>query len=90
MGVRILNYLRVILFWCPVGFCRRSRCGQGTRYHRRAGKFLALALPSRRVRAHLEDVDKQADIDVYVKGANGSPLDGSAVVTLTKLRRRIH
>jgi len=35
--------------------------------------------------AHMEDVDKQADIDVYVKGANGAPLDASAVVTLTKL-----
>jgi tetratricopeptide (TPR) repeat protein len=35
--------------------------------------------------AHLEDVDKQADIDVYVNGPNGAPLDGSAVVTLTKL-----
>jgi len=35
--------------------------------------------------AHLEDVDKQGDIDVFVKGPNGAPLDGSAVLTLTKL-----
>src|SRR5580700_7311477 len=35
--------------------------------------------------AHMEDVDKQADIDVYLKGASGAPLDASAVVTLTKL-----
>jgi tetratricopeptide (TPR) repeat protein len=35
--------------------------------------------------AHMEDVDKQADIDVFVKGPNGIPLEGSAVVTLTKL-----
>jgi tetratricopeptide (TPR) repeat protein len=35
--------------------------------------------------AHMEDVDKQGDIDVFVKGPNGAPLDGSAVLTLTKL-----
>ena len=35
--------------------------------------------------AHMEDVDKQADIDVFLKGPNGVPLDGSAVVTLTKM-----
>jgi tetratricopeptide (TPR) repeat protein len=33
----------------------------------------------------MEDVDKQADIDVFVKGPNGAPLDASAVVTLSKL-----
>ena len=35
--------------------------------------------------AHMEDVDKQGDIDVFLKGPNGIPLDGSAVVTLTKM-----
>jgi tetratricopeptide (TPR) repeat protein len=35
--------------------------------------------------AHMEDVDKQGDIDVFVKGPNGTPLDSSAVLTLTKL-----
>jgi tetratricopeptide (TPR) repeat protein len=35
--------------------------------------------------AHMEDVNKQADIDVYLTGPNGSPLEGSAMVTLKKL-----
>ncbi|HXA80728.1 MAG TPA: hypothetical protein VNV14_05600, partial [Opitutaceae bacterium] len=35
--------------------------------------------------AQLQDVAKQSDVDVYVKGPNGASLDGSAVVTLTKL-----
>src|SRR5580704_9828026 len=35
--------------------------------------------------AHMEDLQKQGDIDVYVKGPNGAPLDSSAVLTLTKL-----
>lgn len=33
----------------------------------------------------MEDLQKQGDIDVYVKGPNGAPLDSSAVLTLTKL-----
>jgi tetratricopeptide (TPR) repeat protein len=35
--------------------------------------------------AQMEDVIKQADIDVYLTGPNGAPLDGSAMVTLRKL-----
>jgi tetratricopeptide (TPR) repeat protein len=35
--------------------------------------------------AHLEDASLQGDIDVYIKGPNGTPLGDSAVVTLTKL-----
>jgi tetratricopeptide (TPR) repeat protein len=35
--------------------------------------------------AHMEDVDKQGDIDVFVKGPNGAALESSAVLTLTKL-----
>jgi len=33
----------------------------------------------------MEDLQKQGDIDVYVKGPAGAPLDSSAVLTLTKL-----
>jgi tetratricopeptide (TPR) repeat protein len=35
--------------------------------------------------AHLEDAEKQGDVDVYLKGPNGDPLQGSAVLTLTKM-----
>lgn len=35
--------------------------------------------------AHMEDVDKQGDIDVFLKGPNGASLDGSAVLTLMKM-----
>lgn len=35
--------------------------------------------------AHMEDASLQGDIDIYLKGPNGAPLDGSAMVTLKKL-----
>ncbi|MGC1485221.1 MAG: hypothetical protein WA789_15625 [Candidatus Acidiferrum sp.] len=35
--------------------------------------------------AHMEDLSLQGDIDIYLKGPNGTPLDGSAMVTLKKL-----
>jgi len=33
----------------------------------------------------MQDLDKRGDIDVYVQGPNASPLEGSAVLTLTKV-----
>jgi hypothetical protein len=35
--------------------------------------------------AHLEDAEKQGDVDVYLKGPSGDPLQGSAVLTLMKM-----
>jgi tetratricopeptide (TPR) repeat protein len=35
--------------------------------------------------AHLEDASLQGDIDVFLKGPNGAAVEGSAVVTLTKM-----
>jgi tetratricopeptide (TPR) repeat protein len=86
MCVRILNYLRVVLF---------ISCGSLLPVEVWAGKPAAPEpggqIPSSSSptvttgQAQLQDVAKQADVDVYVKGPNGAPLDGSAVVTLTKL-----
>src|SRR6202790_751667 len=84
MLLRVLKYLRVLLF---------VSCGLLLPVEVWAGN--PAPSPGRQTpnpsptiingQAHMEDVDKQADIDVYVKGPNGAPLDGSAVLTLTKL-----
>jgi Tfp pilus assembly protein PilF len=85
MCVRILNYLRVIptvscWFLLPVAVWAGKPAPEP------GGQVPYSSSPTVTAgQAHLEDVDKQADIDVYVKGLNGAPLDGSAVVTLTKL-----
>jgi len=85
MCVRMLNYLRVILtvscwFLLPVA------AWAGKPAPEPGGQVPYSSSPTVTAgQAHMEDVEKQADIDVYVKGLNGAPLDGSAVVTLTKL-----
>ncbi len=84
MCVRVLKFFRVILI---------VACGLFLPVEVWAGN--PLPLPAWQVpgpgpvllpgQAHMEDAEKQADIDVFVKGPNGAPLEGSAVVTLTKL-----
>src|SRR5580692_6714007 len=85
MCVRILKYLRVILI-ASCGFLLPVEVGAGKPAAEPGGQVPYSSSPTVAAgQAHMEDVDKQADIDVYVKGINGAPLDGSAVVTLTKL-----
>src|SRR5580692_20588 len=85
MCVRILKYLRVILI-ASCGFLLPVEVGAGKPAAEPGGQVPYSSSPTVAAgQAHMEDVDKQADIDVYVKGADGAPLDGSAVVTLTKL-----
>jgi tetratricopeptide (TPR) repeat protein len=85
MCVRILNYLRVILI-VSCGFLLPAEVWAGKPAPLPGGQVPYSSSPTVSAgQAHMEDVDKQADIDVYVKGPNGAPLDGSAVVTLTKL-----
>jgi Tfp pilus assembly protein PilF len=85
MCVRILKYLRVILT-VSCGFLLPVAVWAGKPAPEPGGQVPYSSSPTVTAgQAHLEDVEKQADIDVYVKGLNGAPLDGSAVVTLTKL-----
>jgi len=85
MCVRILKYLRVILT-VSCGFLLPVAVWAGKPAPEPGGQVPYSSSPTVTAgQAHLEDVEKQADIDVYVKGINGAPLDGSAVVTLTKL-----
>jgi Tfp pilus assembly protein PilF len=84
MGVGILNYLRVILI-VSCGFLLPVEVWAGNPVPSPGGQVPGSSPTVTAGQAHLEDVDKQADIDVYVKGPNGAPLDSSAVVTLTKL-----
>jgi len=85
MCVRILKYFRVILT-VSCGFLLPVAVWAGKPAPEPGGQVPYSSSPTVTAgQAHLEDVEKQADIDVYVKGINGAPLDGSAVVTLTKL-----
>jgi len=85
MCVRILKHLRVILT-VSCGFLLPVAAWAGKAAPEPGGQVPYSSSPTVTAgQAHLEDVEKQADIDVYVKGLNGAPLDGSAVVTLTKL-----
>jgi Tfp pilus assembly protein PilF len=85
MCVCILKYLRVILT-VSCGFLLPVAVWAGKPAPEPGGQVPYSSSPTVTAgQAHLEDVEKQADIDVYVKGINGAPLDGSAVVTLTKL-----
>jgi len=84
MLLRVLKYLRVILFvscglLLPVEVWAGNPAPSPGRQTPNPSPTIIIG------QAHMEDVDKQADIDVYVKGPNGAPLDGSAVLTLTKL-----
>jgi tetratricopeptide (TPR) repeat protein len=85
MCVRILNYLWVILI-ISCGFLLPVEVWAGQPAAEPGGQVpYSSSSTVTAGQAQLEDVEKQADIDVYVKGPNGAPLDGSAVVTLTKL-----
>jgi Tfp pilus assembly protein PilF len=85
MCVRILKYFRVILI-VSCGFLLPVEVWAGKPAPEPGGQVPYSSSPTVSAgQAHMEDVDKQADIDVYVEGPNGAPLDGSAVVTLTKL-----
>jgi tetratricopeptide (TPR) repeat protein len=85
MCVRILKYLRVILI-VSCGFLLPVEGWAGKPAAEPGGQVPFSSNPNVTAgQAQLEDAEKQADIDVYVKGPNGAPLDGSAVVTLTKL-----
>src|SRR5580693_804053 len=85
MCVRILKYLRVILT-VSCGFLLPVAVWAGKPAPEPGGQVPYSSSPTVTAgQAHLEDVEKQADIDVYVKGINGAPLDSSAVLTLSKL-----
>jgi len=85
MCTRILKFLRVILI-LSCGFLLPVEVWAGNPVPWPGGQAPYSSSPSVIAgQAHFEDVDKQGDIDVYVKGPNGAPLDGSAVLTLTKL-----
>jgi tetratricopeptide (TPR) repeat protein len=85
MCVRILKYLRVILI-VSCGFLLPVEGWAGKPAAEPGGQVPFSSNPNVTAgQAQLEDAEKQADIDVYVKGPNGAPLDGSVVVTLTKL-----
>jgi Tfp pilus assembly protein PilF len=82
MCVYILKYLRVILI-LSCGFLLPVEVWAGKPAPEPGGQVPYSSSPTAS-QAQLEDLTKMADIDVYVKGPNGAPLDGSAVVTLTK------
>jgi tetratricopeptide (TPR) repeat protein len=85
MLLRVLKYFRVILI-VSFGLLLPVEVWAGKPVPELGGQVPYSSSPTVTAgQAHLEDLDKQADIDVYVKGPNGTPLDGSAVVTLTKL-----
>jgi tetratricopeptide (TPR) repeat protein len=85
MFARVLNYFRIILvlscvLWLPVEvWAGNPIASPGGQVPYSSSPTVAAG------QAHMEDVDKQGDIDVFVKGPSGAPLDGSAVLTLTKL-----
>src|SRR5580704_7276800 len=84
MGVRILKCLRVILM-VSCGFLLPIEVWAGSPVPSPGGQVPGSSPTVTAGQAHLEDVDKQADIDVYLEGPNGAPIDSSAVVTLSKL-----
>ena len=84
MCVHILKYLRVILV-VSCGLLLPIKIWAGKPAPEPGGQTPNPSPTMTQGQAHMEDVDKQGDIDVFVKGPNGVPLDGSAVLTLTKL-----
>jgi tetratricopeptide (TPR) repeat protein len=86
MSARVLKHFRVIPIIVCCGFLPPIEVWAGEPAPGPGGQVPYSSSPTVAAgQAHMEDVSKQADIDVYVKGPNGEPLDGSAVVTLTKL-----
>jgi len=81
MSARVLKHFRVIPIIVCGGFLLPIEVWAGKPAPEPGGQVPSDTLG----KVELEDARKQADIDVYVKGPNGEPLDGSAVVTLTKL-----
>ncbi len=84
MCVRIVKCLQAVLFVFS-GFLLPVGVWAGNPIPSPGGQVPSSSPTVTAGQAHLEDVDKQGDIDVFVKGPNGVPLDASAVVTLTKL-----
>jgi tetratricopeptide (TPR) repeat protein len=85
MSQSVIKHFRVILIVCS-GFLLPIEVWAGKPAPEPGGQVPYSSSPTVAAgQAHLEDVDKQGDIDVFVKGPNGAPLDGSAVLTLTKL-----
>jgi len=84
MCIRVLKYLRVILVVC-CGLLLPVVVWAGKPAPERGGQVPSSSPTVTVGQSHMEDVDKQGDIDVFVKGPNGAPIDGSAVATLTKL-----
>ncbi len=84
MCIRVLKCLRVILVVC-CGPLLPVVMWAGTPVPEPGGQVPSSSPTVTVGQAHMEDVDKQGDIDVFVKGPNGAAIDGSAVATLTKL-----
>src|ERR1700676_4515009 len=84
MCVRIVKCLQAVLF-VSSGFLLPVGVWAGNPIPSPGGQVPSSSPTVTAGQAHLEDVDKQGDIDVFVKGPNGVPLGASAVVTLTKL-----
>ncbi len=84
MFVRVVHCFRVILIvFC--GLFLPVEVWAGNPVPSPGGQIPNSSSPTTAGQVHLEDFAKQGDIDVYLKGADGTPLDGSAVLTLTKL-----
>ncbi len=85
MCVHILKYFRVILI-VSCGLLLPIKVWAGKPAPEPGGQVPYSSSPTVTAgQAHMEDADKQGDIDVFVKGPTGAPLDSSAVLTLTRL-----
>jgi|HubBroStandDraft_6_1064221.scaffolds.fasta_scaffold02552_2 tetratricopeptide (TPR) repeat protein len=84
MPLRVLKYFRVILI-VSSGLLLPAGVLAGNPVPSPGGQVPSSSPTVTVGQAHMEDVDKQGDIDVFVKGPNGAPLDSSAVLTLSKL-----
>jgi tetratricopeptide (TPR) repeat protein len=86
MSVVIPKFFRIILVVSlSCGFSFPTKVWAGAPVPSRGGQAPSSSSTVTAGQAVLEDVDKQGGIDVFVKGPNGSPIDGSAVVTLSRL-----
>src|ERR1700675_4091589 len=84
MCVRIVKCLQVVLF-VSSGFLLPVGVWAGNPIPSPGGQVPSSSPTVTAGQAHMEDVDKQGDIDVFLKGPNGAALESSAVLTLTKL-----
>jgi tetratricopeptide (TPR) repeat protein len=84
MCIQVLKCLRVVIVVC-CGPLLPVVMWAGTPVPEPGGQVPSSSPTVTMGQAHMEDVDKQGDIDVFVKGPNGAAIDGSAVATLTKL-----